>query len=289
MSDTDHQKFVLKAFCPSGRGIVAGISEFLYQRGCYIDQMSEFDDHDSGQFFIRIVFWVEEGAPLTKGEFTSSFSGLSNRFSLEWDLRDLSVKPKILIMVSKYDHCLNDLLYRWRTGNMPVEITAVVSNHPDLEPLVKWHDIPYHHLPVTPETKPQQEQRLLELIEETGSELIVLARYMQVLSEDLCKQLSGRAINIHHSLLPGFKGSKPYHRAYDRGVKMVGATAHYVTADLDEGPIIAQGIREVDHTHNPQALLATGRDTESITLAKAVKAHCELRVCLNAGKVVVFQ
>ena len=207
---SDQQQFVLKACCPSGRGIVAGISDFLFRRGCYIKQMSEFDDNQSGLFFTRLLFWVEEGAPLTHEEFRSTFTALAKRFSLEWELHDTAVMPKILLMVSKYDHCLNDLLYRWRTGHLPAEITAVVSNHPDLESLVSWHGIPYHHLPVTPQTKPQQEEKLLELIDETGSELVVLARYMQVLSEDLCASLQGRAINIHHSLLPGFKGSKPY-------------------------------------------------------------------------------
>lgn len=281
------QRFIFKASCPSDRGIVAAISDFLYHRGCYIEQVNEFDDRESGNFFIRVLFALESG-DLTQEEFAETFSAIAERFSLNWELHDTAIKPKVLIMVSKYDHCLNDLLYRWRTGHLPVDITAVVSNHPDLESLVGWHGIPYYHLPVTPETKPQQEARLMELVAETGSELVVLARYMQVLSEDLCKKLQGRAINIHHSLLPGFKGAKPYHRAHDRGVKMVGATAHYVTADLDEGPIIAQGIQEVDHTHTTEALIATGRDTESVTLAKAVKAHCEQRVFLNGNKAVVF-
>jgi formyltetrahydrofolate deformylase len=288
MIESEQQKFILKASCPTGRGIVAAISDFLARRGCYIEQMSEFDDTQSGQFFIRLVFWVEEGAPLTREEFSDSFCIPANRFHLDWVLQDAALKPKILIMVSKYDHCLNDLLYRWRTGHLPAEITAVVSNHPDLEPLVQWHGIPYYHLPVTVQTKPQQETRLLQLVEETGSELVVLARYMQVLSENFCEKLRGRAINIHHSLLPGFKGSKPYHRAHERGVKMVGATAHYVTADLDEGPIIAQGIHEVDHRCSAEALVSKGRDTESITLARAVTAHCEQRVFLSGNKAIVF-
>ncbi len=288
MIRSERQKFILKASCHTGRGIVAAISDFLDRRGCYIEQMSEFDDIQSGQFFIRLVFRVEEGAALTQEEFSSSFAAVADRFSLDWEFHHAAVKPKILVMVSRYDHCLNDLLYRWRTGHLSAEITAVVSNHPDLESLVKWHGIPYHHLPITPETKPQQEARLLELVEETGSELVVLARYMQVLSENLCDRLQGRAINIHHSLLPGFKGSKPYQRAHERGVKMVGATAHYVTADLDEGPIIAQGMQEVDHTHSAEALVAIGRDTESITLARAVRAHCEQRVFLNGNKAIVF-
>jgi formyltetrahydrofolate deformylase len=284
----EQQKFILKVSCPTARGILAELSDLLYHRGCYIEQMSEFDDTNSGQFFIRIVFWVQEGGDLTHEEFASIFADVAKRFSLDWKLHDTAVNSKILVMVSKYDHCLNDLLYRWRTGHLSAQITAVVSNHPDLRPLVNWHGLPYYHLPVTPETKPQQERRLLELVDETGSELVVLARYMQVLSESLCDKLRGRAINIHHSLLPGFKGSKPYHRAHERGVKMVGATAHYVTADLDEGPIIVQGIHEVDHSYSAEALVATGRDTESLTLAKAVRAHCEQRIFLNGNKAIVF-
>ena len=205
-----------------------------------------------------------------------------------WELTAPNHRPRVAIMVSKYDHCLNDLLYRYRTGQLNIEVPVIISNHPDLESLAQWHNIPYYHLPITADTKPEQEAKVRELIEEYDAELVVLARYMQVLSSEMCQYLDGRAINIHHSLLPGFKGARPYHQAWEKGVKMVGATAHYVNDDLDEGPIIAQGIQTVDHAHYPEDLVAKGQDIERITLFNAIKCHVEKRVFLNGKRTVVF-
>ncbi len=208
---------------------------------------------------------------------------------MNWQIHDAGVKPRILILVSKFDHCLNDLLYRYRTGALPVEIPAVVSNHPDLQRVVEWHGIPYHHLPVTKETKAQQEDKIFEMIDRLNIDLVVLARYMQVLSPEMCRALSWRTINIHHSFLPSFKGAKPYHQAYARGVKIIGATAHYVTTDLDEGPIIEQGVERIDHTFTAEDFVSLGRDIENLVLSRAVKFHVEHRVIANGAKTVVFR
>jgi formyltetrahydrofolate deformylase len=281
--------YILNATCDSRMGTVAAVSGFLASRQCYITDMQQFDDVLTGRFFIRVSFYADP-------EKTPSLLGLKSEFSIvalsedmEWDIYDGEKKPKVLIMVSKFDHCLNDLLYRHRTGELKMAITAVVSNHTDLRHMVEAHNIQFHHLPVTAENKAEQERRLLDVMQETGSDLLVLARYMQVLSDDLCRQLRGRAINIHHSFLPGFKGAKPYHQAHARGVKLTGATAHYVTADLDEGPIIEQIVERVDHTFTPDRLAAAGRDSECRALAAAVKFHIERRVFLNGTKTVVFR
>ncbi|AYH43930.1 formyltetrahydrofolate deformylase [Azoarcus sp. DN11] len=283
--------YVLKASCKGVIGTVARISSFLAERHCYIMEMQQFDEILTGRFFVRTVFSTTSGR-------TPSFDELKRAFGNElpraeedftWEMHDTLARPKVLLMVSKFDHCLDDLLYRLRTGELKMEVPAIVSNHPDLKRLADWHGIPFHHLPVTSETKAAQEERLLELVAETGTDLVVLARYMQVLSEDLCRKLSGRAINIHHSFLPGFKGAKPYHQAHDRGVKLIGATAHYVTSDLDEGPIIEQAVERVDHTYQPEHLVAVGRDTECLALARAVKYHIEHRVFLTGNKTVVFR
>jgi formyltetrahydrofolate deformylase len=218
-----------------------------------------------------------------------TFAAVAEVDGLTWEMHDTLTPPKVLIAVSKFDHCLDDLLYRQRTGEIKMDIPAIVSNHPDLKRLADWHGIPYYHLPVTPENKAEQEARLLEIIEETGADLVVLARYMQILSEDLCDKLAGRAINIHHSFLPGFKGAKPYHQAYERGVKLIGATAHYVTSDLDEGPIIEQIVERVDHTYNTEQLAAVGRDAENLALSRAVRFHLEHRVFINGHTTVVFR
>lgn len=207
---------------------------------------------------------------------------------MEWALTDPNHKPRVAILVSKYDHCLNDLLYRLRTGQLNIEVPVIISNHPDLESLAQWHDIPYYHLPITADTKPEQEAEIIKLLEQYDTELVVLARYMQVLSPQLCQYLDGKAINIHHSLLPGFKGARPYHQAWEKGVKMVGATAHYVNNDLDEGPIITQGIQSVDHAHFPEDLIAKGQDIERVTLFNAVRYHIQKRVFLNGSRTVVF-
>lgn len=281
--------YILNATCNSRRGTVAAISGFLASRECYITDMNQFDDVRSERFFVRVDFY---GEPLRTPELDrlrEEFTKVAECEQMEWSIHDAEKKPRVLIMVSKFDHCLVDLLYRHRTGELRMDITAVVSNHPDLKRIVEWHDLPYIHLPVTPENKAQQENRLMEIVGETNSDLVILARYMQVLSDSLCRRLRGRAMNIHHSFLPGFKGAKPYHQAHERGVKLTGATAHYVTADLDEGPIIEQIVERVDHTFTPERLAAAGRDSECRALAAAVRFHIEHRVFLNGSRTVVFR
>jgi len=283
--------YVLKASCKGVIGTVARISTFLAERRCYIMEMQQFDEILTGRFFVRTVFSTTPGQTPSLEALKSAFEKelSSAEEDLSWELHDTMSRPKVLLMVSKFDHCLVDLLYRHRTGELKMEVPAIVSNHPDLKPLADWHGIPFHHLPVTPDTKAEQEARLLDIVAETGTDLVVLARYMQVLSQDLCGKLNGRAINIHHSFLPGFKGAKPYHQAHDRGVKLIGATAHYVTSDLDEGPIIEQAVERVDHTYRPEHLVAVGRDTECLALARAVRFHIEHRVFLTGNKTVVFR
>jgi formyltetrahydrofolate deformylase len=281
--------YILKASCASRLGTVAAVSGFLASRKCYITDMQQFDDVLTGKFFTRVSFYGDvEGTPAIDA-LRDEFNEVATREDMEWSIFDAERKPRVLIMVSKFDHCLVDLLYRHRRGELNMDITSVVSNHPDLQKLVESHGLPYVHLPVTADTKPRQEARLLEIVSETRSELVVLARYMQVLSDDLCRKLRGQAINIHHSFLPGFKGAKPYHQAHERGVKLTGATAHYVTADLDEGPIVEQVVQRVDHTYTPERLAAAGRDSECAALATAVRLHIEHRVFLNGSKTVIFK
>lgn len=283
------RSFVLKVTCRGTRGIVAAIGNFLADRGCNILEMAQFDDEDHERYFSRVVFRTDTDPAPTLEELQEAFKATASAFGMQWEMRALDAHARVLVMVSKFDHCLEDLLYRQRMGELPMTITAVVSNHPNLRPLVERYDIPFHVLPVTPENKREQEDKLLQIVADTRSELVVLARYMQVLSNDLCKALSGKAINIHHSFLPGFKGAKPYHQAFERGVKLIGATAHYVTGDLDEGPIIEQVVERVDHTFQPEQLVAAGRDSEKLALARAVKFHIESRVFLNGNKTVVFK
>ena len=282
------QPFVLKAACTASSGIVAAVSSFLFERGCYISELSQFDDPDTGRFFMRSVCYLESDKS-TLSAIQKQFPEVAKQFDMEWSLHEVETPTKVLIMVSKFDHCLDDLLYRLRKGELNMEVTAIVSNHLDLRPMAEREGIRFIYLPVTKENKREQELALLDVIEETGTELVVLARYMQILSDSLCKELSGRAINIHHSFLPGFKGAKPYHQAHDRGVKLIGSTAHYVTPDLDEGPIIEQSVQPVDHTYRPDALVAVGRDTETHALARAVKLHIEQRVFLDGNKTVIFR
>lgn len=281
--------YILNATCDSRLGTVAAVSGFLASRKCYITDMHQFDDVLSGRFFVRVTFYGDPARTPPLERLRDEFSEIANQEEMEWAIYDGEKKPRVLIMVSKFDHCLVDLLYRHRTGELKMEITAVVSNHLDLKQLVESHGVAYIHLPVTPQTKAQQEDRLMEIVGETNSDLVVLARYMQVLSDPLCRRLRGRAMNIHHSFLPGFKGAKPYHQAHDRGVKLTGATAHYVTADLDEGPIIEQFVERVDHTFTPEKLAAAGRDSECRALATAVRFHIEHRVFLNGSRTVVFR
>jgi formyltetrahydrofolate deformylase len=281
--------YILNVTCPSAPGQVAAISNFLAERNCYIMEMAQFDDITTHRFFARTVFRSEPGKTPTLARLEQKFAEIAMAHQMEWAIHDTLVRPRVLLMVSKFDHCLDDLLYRYRTGELKMEIPVVVSNHPDLEHLVRWYEIPFIHLPVTPQNKREQEARLLEIIAESKTDLVVLARYMQILSAELCDKLQGRAINIHHSFLPGFKGAKPYHQAFERGVKLIGATAHYVTTDLDEGPIIEQVVERVDHNYRPEHLIAAGRDSECLALSRAVKYHIENRVFLNGNKTVVFR
>jgi formyltetrahydrofolate deformylase len=238
---------------------------------------------------MRIVFSAAPGVVLEIERIRAEFQTLADRFAFDWTLSDATARCPTVIAVSKFGHCLNDLLHRWSSGELPIDVRAVVSNHEDMRALVEWHKVPFHHLPVDPDNRPAQEARLLGVMEETGAELLVLARYMQILSDETSARLAGRCINIHHSFLPSFKGAKPYHQAHRRGVKIIGATAHYVTADLDEGPIIEQGVERVDHEADPQELVAMGRDIESVVLARAVKWHAERRILCNGSRTVVFR
>lgn len=280
------EQYVLTLSCPDKQGIVHAVSSYLFMTGCNIEDSQQFGDHDTGLFFMRVHFSAE--SPVTVEKLRASFAAVGDSFQMDWQIHRPTERMRIVLMVSKFGHCLNDLLFRARTGALPVEIAAVVSNHTDFAELVGSYDIPFHHIPVTRENKSQAEAELLDLVRASDVELVVLARYMQVLSDDLCKQLSGRIINIHHSFLPSFKGAKPYHQAHARGVKLIGATAHYVTADLDEGPIIEQEVERVGHEVTPEQLVAIGRDVECQALARAVKWHSEHRVLLNGRRTVVF-
>lgn len=279
--------WILAAQCPSRLGTVDVVTRFLKENRCYITELHSYDDRLAERFFIRAEF-RPEALDFDEQAFREAFASRALEFGMAFELTPPGQRMPVVIMVSKADHCLNDLLYRYRIGQLPIDIRAVVSNHPDLEPLAAWHGIPYYHFPITAETRGEQEAKVSRVIEETGAELVILARYMQVLSSGMCARLSGRAINIHHSLLPGFKGAKPYHQAYDKGVKLVGATAHYINDDLDEGPIISQGVEPVSHADTPDDLVVKGRDVECLTLARAVGYHVERRVFLHANRTVVF-
>jgi formyltetrahydrofolate deformylase len=285
---TDHP-YVLTASCASRMGTTAAITGFLATRRFYLMEMHQFDDTSSQRFFVRITFCGVEGEAVDLEALRAQFQPVASREEMQWRIHDSRERTRVLIMVSNLDHCLEDLLYRQRTGELKMDITAVVSNHLTMQPIAARHELPFFHLPVTPATKTQQERRLMELVDSTHTELVVLARYMQILSDELCGRLKGRAINIHHSFLPGFKGAKPYHQAYDRGVKVIGATAHYVTHDLDEGPIIEQIVERVDHGYTPDMLVAAGRDSERRALSAAVRYDLEHRVFLNGNRTVVFR
>jgi formyltetrahydrofolate deformylase len=279
--------FVLTLSCPDRVGIVHAVSGFLASRGCNIVDSHQFGDRDNRQFFMRVAF--EADAPTDVGTLRREFSPVGHDAAMEWSMYDTRDRCRVLVMVSRYDHCLNDLLYRTGSGALPIDITSIVSNHADLRAIAQHHGVPFHHVPVTPSTKGAAEARLLEIVDGERAELVVLARYMQVLSDAACAQLAGRAINIHHSFLPGFKGAKPYHQAHDRGVKLIGATAHYVTPDLDEGPIIEQEVARVDHSIDVDELIAVGRDLECQALSRAVRWHAERRVLLNGSRTIVFR
>ncbi|MDP0926364.1 formyltetrahydrofolate deformylase [Paracoccus onubensis] len=279
-------KFCLTVACESTRGIVAAISGYLADQGCNITASSQYDDPQTGKFFMRVSFASEKGTTLDK--LGKGFAETAKSGGMSYQFHDESAKMKVVVMVSRFGHCLNDLLYRWRIGALPIDIVAVISNHLDYQKVVVNHDIPFHYIKVTKENKPEAEAAQMRVVEESGAELIVLARYMQVLSDEMCTKMSGRIINIHHSFLPSFKGANPYKQAYERGVKLIGATSHYVTADLDEGPIIEQDIIRVTHGQSPEDYVSLGRDVESQVLARAIHAHANHRVFLNGNKTVVF-
>ncbi|PZP86904.1 MAG: formyltetrahydrofolate deformylase [Azospirillum brasilense] len=289
MNQTSQTHYVLTLSCRDTRGIVAAVTGFLTQQDGFIIESTQFGDPSTDRFFMRVHFAAGAGTPDSAALEQAFRSEVGGPFGMEWQLHDAHRKARVLVLVSKHMHCLNDLMYRHRTGQLPVEIVGVISNHDDARAMVEWHGIAYHHLPVTADTKAAQEAQILSIVEAEKIDVVVLARYMQILSPELSRALHGRAINIHHSFLPSFKGAKPYHQAYARGVKIIGATAHYVTNDLDEGPIIEQEVTRVDHTHSPESLTALGQDIEALVLARALKYHTEHRVLLNDTKTVVFR
>ena len=279
--------YILTLSCPDRTGIVYRVTGLLYELGCNILDAQQFGDEETQRFFLRVHFDVPslaEADVLQEG-----FAALADNFGMDWQIHDARRRARLLVLVSKQGHCLNDLLFRAHSRQLPVDITGIVSNHDDFAALADSYGVPFHHLPVTAATKATQEQQIVELVDKHNIDLVVLARYMQILSPELCDALAGRAINIHHSFLPSFKGAKPYHQAHQRGVKIIGATAHYVTRDLDEGPIIEQDIARVDHAMTPKELVRVGSDTESQVLARAVRRHVEHRILLNGHRTVVFR
>jgi formyltetrahydrofolate deformylase len=286
-------QYLLTIASPDRPGIVAAVTTMLFEAGGNILEAQQFDDQQSNRFFMRVVFVAEAGAPTESAayaeRFRTQFAPIAERFDMEWSLRNRREKRRVMILVSKSDHCMVDLLYRWRTGELPMDITAIVANHPrETYANIDFSGLRFHHLPVSRQTKMEQEAELWDLVRSTDTDLVVLARYMQVLSDGLTAKLTGRCINIHHSFLPGFKGAKPYHQAFERGVKLIGATAHYVTSDLDEGPIIEQDVERISHGDTAEDLVRKGRDIERRVLARAVRYHLDGRVILNGGKTVVF-
>jgi len=281
--------YILTLSCKDVRGIVAAVTGFLAEHHGFIIESAQFGDASTGQFFLRIEFSTDEN---TSAEeiFKKRFQDMiGQRFAMDWHMHDKARKSRVLVMVSKNGHCLNDLLHRYSTKTLPIEIPAIISNHPDFKEIVEWHRIPFYHLPIVNGDKAAQEAKILDIMARHAADVVVLARYMQILSPTLCEKLAGKAINIHHSFLPSFKGARPYQQAFDRGVKLIGATAHYVTTELDEGPIIDQEVARVDHTYRPDDLEATGRDIECTVLARALKHHIEHRVLINGHKTVVFR
>jgi formyltetrahydrofolate deformylase len=282
-------QFILTLSCRNRPGIVAAVATAIFEHGGNIRESQQFDDTESGQFFARIVLDHPEDQ-LDVARLKAALAAAAERFAMTWALRDRAERQKVMLLVSKFDHCLTDILYRWRIGELPMEVTAVVSNHPrDSFLHLDFDGIPFHHLPVTKATKTEQEGQIWDLVRETGTELVILARYMQVLSDDMATKLSGRCINIHHSFLPGFKGAKPYHQAHHRGVKLIGATAHYVTADLDEGPIIEQDVERISHADSADDLVRQGRDIERRVLSRALRWQLDGRVLINGIRTVVFR
>lgn len=281
------QSLTLGFSCPDQPGIVHSVSSFIVTVGGNITESQQYEDRDTELFFMRVAFDVADSTNLDNVR--GAFAAVAERFSMKWKLVDTARKERVMLMVSQYEHCLNDLLFRHRSGALDVEIPLIVSNHRDLEEMAAWYGIPFVHVPVTADTKAEAEVALRTLVAENNVDLVVLARYMQILSDDFCRDFSGSIINIHHSFLPSFKGAKPYHQAHERGVKLIGATAHYVTSDLDEGPIIEQEVARVDHAHTPEQLAAVGRDVEAQALARAVRWHAEHRVYLSGDRTIIFK
>ncbi|MEP1472516.1 MAG: formyltetrahydrofolate deformylase [Halieaceae bacterium] len=284
----NQQRYILTANSLDIPGVIAGISGTLLELNANVTEAAQFGDDGSSRFFLRIAFSVGDGVSALS-LLESKLDAMKAQFDISWSIYDVDERPKIMLAVSRQGHCLNDLLYRWEAGTLSGDVVGVVSNHDDMRKKTESFGVPYHHLPVTGETRAEQEKKILSLMQEQGVDLLVLARYMQILSSDLCEALAGRAINIHHSFLPSFKGAKPYHQAFDRGVKIIGATAHYVTSDLDEGPIIEQDVQRVEHFHRAEELVRRGSDVECQVLARAVNWHCEHRVLLNEHKTIVFK
>jgi formyltetrahydrofolate deformylase len=285
----DAQHGVLVLSCKDAPGIVHAVSGVLVDERCTILESHQFDSLTSGMFYMRVEFAHVDGSPMDFAHLCQAFEETAQRFQMSWRMADSRERQRVLIMVSQYAHCLNDLLFRNSVGELNLDVVAIVSNHEALKGIADFYGVPFHHIPVTPDTKPEAEAALLDLVRRERVELVVLARYMQILSDDLCRQLEGRAINIHHSMLPSFKGARPYHQAHARGVKFIGATAHYVTADLDEGPIIEQEMLRVDHSSTPEQLAARGREAETRALAHAVRWHTENRVIIYGSRTVVFE
>jgi formyltetrahydrofolate deformylase len=289
MQQSEPKRYVLTVACPEANGIVRAVSDFLFQRGATITEAAQYRDKEIDQFFMRIQFEEVESALPGSETLDRDFDGLAEQFDMQWSFYDLAVKTRLLLAVSRHTHCLNDILHRWGSGVLPAEVVGVVSNHRDMEKMTEWYGLPYYYLPVEADNKQQQEQEILNIIDQQRVDLFALARYMQILSAAMCNAMPGRIINIHHSFLPGFKGADPYRQAYMRGVKVIGATAHYVTTDLDEGPIIEQVVEKVDHNFDVSELVQIGRDAECAAFARAIKWHCEHRVVLNGNRTVVFR
>lgn len=290
MIKTDNRhKYVLTVSCPEANGIVRAVSDFLFQRGATISEAAQHRDPIIDRFFMRVEFEEAEAHLPSSEKLDQDFHDIADQFRMQWSFHDLRIKPRVLLAVSRHGHCLTDLMHRWSSGALPAEIVGVVSNHEDMRGITEWYGLDFYHLPVTAETKLQQESAILDIINQKSVDLLALARYMQILSPTMCQALAGRAINIHHSFLPGFKGADPYRQAYMRGVKIIGATAHYVTTELDEGPIIEQAVERIDHNFDIEELMQIGRDAECAAFARAVKWHCEHRIIVNGGKTVVFR
>lgn len=289
MTTSDPAKFVLTVSCPETNGIVRAVSEFLYQRGATIYEAAQHRDPVIDQFFMRVEFEESASQLPAAAQLDEDFAELAETFSMRWQFHELAKPTRILLAVSRHGHCLNDILHRWESGILPATVAGVVSNHEEMRSLTEWYGLPFYHLPVTSDNKAEQEARLLEIIAKENIDLLALARYMQILTSEFCASMESRIINIHHSFLPGFKGADPYRQAYNRGVKIIGATAHYVTADLDEGPIIEQAVEKIDHNFDIEELRQIGRDAECAAFARALKWHCEHRIIVNGNKTIVFR